>query len=821
VPPAIHDLRQGVAAEATSYLNGALLMAAVAAVGTAGWLYAGEVSVLPAQPTPEYVLFLPGLPSLAISLALAAGAVAAARYLLFRASAPLWPLLLLAFPGVTLLLLATRARTYAPAWMFLFYDWRWWFVGVVGTLVVGEWLAIRQRAGHQSLVPRGVLGNRRRAEAIVVALLATLTVVTSPRDRFKSLTDGDEPKYLRFDENWYRGRGMNVALMEDIKELPPGATPDVLRNVPRLVHASVQVVQDLGQDLCHVVSGCPAPPRAAQGSNQFIVGKRGGLYQIHTPGAPLVFLPAYYLDRLLNTTNLYHPHFPTYLYATNILLIGLYLAWAAVLYRVLAEYSGDTTLSAIVVVVVMSSLPAVAFTYQYYPEVLAGLMVTLLFKYLVMSADARSSIAFVYGVMAGYMPWLHLRFGPIAVVAAGLYWVTRAGQRRAISTFFLGTAIPLTTLALYNYHVTGRVMPWVMWTLQTDSPGFHVTRMMYDLPRFWTDPGGGLLAHAPVYLLAAPGLVLMWRRRRNVLLTLGLIAVPVALLSAAHSFSGGWTTPGRLVAAVLPLLALPLCDALMRYGRSPWFLSFAVLLALLSVSNGLQYNLNFVPSHTDMHNPTVSGWATPLLFTPAARAGIPGIQVVWWLLTLALLLLPVVHRRQIIGGAATPAKRTLTMATALLCFATAGSTVGAWSGRTFERKNQGHDSRIDALDAHLSRRGGIVWSGSRGRTTAGAVLPVGSGVSLVTGPLTATAGVPFDLNLELRSASDELAWGVATVRFSDGQTTERVPVVAAATVRHTFAQPGTYRAIVEMEVGESRHLERSVSVEVAGEGRQR
>jgi hypothetical protein len=116
--------------------------------------------------------------------------------------------------------------------------------------------------------------------------------------------------------------------------------------------------------------------------------------------------------------------------------------------------------------------------------------------------------------------------------------------------------------------------------------------------------------------------------------------------------------------------------------------AFALLLALVSISNGLLYNVNFVRGQNDLHNPTVSGWATTLLFTPVTVAGVDAVKALWWLLTLAFLALPIVQRRRatvLLHGAR---RRTSAMAGALLCFVLAGSAVGAWSGRTFERKHQ-------------------------------------------------------------------------------------------------------------------------------------
>ena len=810
MPPATPHSRQGSAANGATTSRAAITAALTVLGGAVLWLYLGQIAISPGQPTPEYVFFLPGLRAALLSILLSGCLIAIAARIVPQVSV-LTPLFLLAFPVVTVLLTATGARNYVPAWLFLFFDWRWGFLLIIAVLVTRAWLSGLAQQRRQTSPPPPV--RRSRSGGIgVVALLAALTLIASPKDRFEGHTDGDEPKYLRFDENWYRGRGLNVADLQDIKELPPGSTPALLKNIPRLFSAVAMLARDFGTEACHAVGRCDAPPRATEAANLFVVGKRGGTYQIHNPGGSLMLLPAYSLDRLLNSTNDYHPHFPTHLYATNIALIVFYLTWSLVLYRWLVRHSGDTVASALVTIVVMTSLPTVAFSYQYYPEVAAGLLVALVTSYLVSSSDARLPAAFAYGFVAGYVPWLHSRFGSVPIAAVAVYAFSRRRQPRATAAFAVGAFVPLAALALYNYHIVGSILPWVMWNLQADSPGFNVTRMTNDLPRFWSDRGAGLLAHAPIYLLALPGLVPLWQKRRDTFITLAAIALPVAAMSAAHSFSAGWTTAGRYIAALAPLLALPMVEAFGRYRRSAWFVAFALLMGLISISNGLLYNANFVRGHNDLHNPTISGWATTLLFTPAVIAGIDAVQLLWWLLTLSLAALPVVFARR---ECRWQPSLTAAMAVALSAFVLTGSAVGAWSGRTFERKHQSGDPRIEALRAHLARSEGIVWSGWRGLTTAAAVFPSATDPTVTIAPAEAVAGRPFDLNLDVAAPGGALAWGIASVRWGDDNRTERVPVVGRATVRHAFKAPGTYPVFVDVEVGGSTYVRRSVNVSVA------
>lgn len=793
------------------------LTAAAVLAGISTWLYLASIATLPAPDgsAPEYVFFLPAFRTLLIAIAIAGVALGIAVWWL--PDVRFFPTLtLLALPLCTVALLATPARAYAPPWVFLFFDLRWWLLGGIAATVASGF----SRTSLSATSTPVVSGFGRTVPIVLLVTLALASLLSSPRNRFEGHTDGDEPKYLRFAENWYRGRGMDITNLGDIKDVPAGKTPALLANVRRFVEAAAGVASDLAREAGHVAGWSAAPPRATEGSNQFVTGKRGGLYQIHYPGVSLLLLPAYSLDRLFNSTNRFHPQFPTYLYATNIALTVFYLLWGLVLFGALTRLTNARTTSAVVAAVVLTSLPAVAFTYQYYPEAAAGLIVTAVTAYIALSEDRRPSIAFGCGLAAGYLPWLHLRFGFAPLAASAIYAFTRRGAGRSVACFAAGAAIPLATLALYNYHIAGSVMPWVLWDLQPDSPGFNLTRMTNDLPRIWTDRSSGILEHAPIYLMALPGLFPLWRRRPIVLVTIVLMILPVAIMSAAHSFTGGWTTPGRLMAAVVPLLALPMGEGLTTFRRGPWFVAFFAVLGVVSSATGLLYNGHFVRTHSELRLSSVSGWATPLLFTPGRFGGFDVVQLFWWALTVVLISAPFIWqrtRRDIAPSresAGALGSMTFALGSALVIAALVASALGASSRRFADRRYLQVDRQRDALLAHLGRTDGIVWSGSRGLTHASQVFPLSDTPVFAAGPERADAGVPVDIELSLRGANGGFAWGVATVRFGDDNTTAHVPLIESASVRHTFESPGAHRVLISVEAGESVHLERSLMLQV-------
>ena len=68
----------------------------------------------------------------------------------------------------------------------------------------------------------------------------------------------------------------------------------------------------------------------------------------------------------------------------------------------------------------------------------------------------------------------------------------------------------------------------------------------------------GLLAYAPIYILMAPGLIVMWRRGgrlgRNLAFVVAGYLVPVVLsVTNVHGWSGGWSPAARFLVPVAAL----------------------------------------------------------------------------------------------------------------------------------------------------------------------------------------------------------------------------------------------------------------------------
>ena len=104
--------------------------------------------------------------------------------------------------------------------LYLFVDMRWLFflaVTVIQIAAVDALLGGRLRMRLEVQAPNSTRAGYRH----LIVLLTAFSWASSPRLRFQSIVVGDEPKYLRFLENWHRGGGF------DISDSPaPGVTDD-------------------------------------------------------------------------------------------------------------------------------------------------------------------------------------------------------------------------------------------------------------------------------------------------------------------------------------------------------------------------------------------------------------------------------------------------------------------------------------------------------------------------------------------------------------------------------------------------------------------
>lgn len=803
-------------------------------LGLNAWLISGALVPLHWQRDGDYLLLAPRLPVLAAEIAVALLLLSILWWLLARRSsdavadssarratpaAVLTPLLLLAFPIVAVGLLATPLRHLARPWLFLGIDLQWLLVTVAlllaarelsgGTVRAPEWLQ-RVRTSRRSWL-----------ELWLAALLIATSLLFSPGLRFQAMLFGDEPKYVRYLENWYRGRGFDIENIAPLSELPPDEPSHLWRNVALVGPALAQVASDLGQDLRHVLDPeVPASPRSPRGKDTFIPGKRGGVYQIHGPGMSLMLLPGYLIDRaLLLRPGEYSDEFPLFIYGTQASVLLLYALWGVLVFRFLSWWTGRVALSWTLAAVAMVSQPVASYAYQYYPEVLAGCVIAVLARSLLTAEGRAADVRLWHGLLVGYLPWIHVRFGLVVLVAAAAVLLARRDLKRLVP-FAVGLLVPLVALAVYDYHVTGR--PWPLFLLD-DVELFYPSHVVRGLLGFAFDRYWGLVGLAPIYLLALAGVWPAARRQPAALALLVALVLGLAVPAAGHGWKGGAATPMRLVVSLVPLGMALVAESWMAAGDSRWARAVFTVLTVLSIENGLTLNSHHARPVPDLADQSVSAWKPALLLPDFDRVDWPTDPLLWiWLALSVALVVWSIYALRRAKSSATPAashvRWTAACAVSILLVGTIGSITAAATGVAWlDRYAMPEDqARRQAATYILSKPRAFSWSAFQGRVPAASLIPNPRDYDLEidVAPRTVEVGQEVSISVAAIGRREQSVWGRVAVEFDDGTPLHGLPFFRRVSLQHTFDRPGRYHVTAVLAPMGRPAVEREFTVTV-------
>jgi hypothetical protein len=259
--------------------------------------------------------------------------------------------------------------------------------------------------------------------------------------------------------------------------------------------------------------------------------------------------------------------------------------------------------------------------------------------------------------------WFGVKYAVLAVpVAAVFLWrgdnlgravIVGAGAASAavfagfhISVF--GEITPYSVNSVYEGSGTGQVL---------DS---HFTLSVDRLYRIWgvfIDRRFGLARWAPVLLLAIPGMFLLARRGLDGALIVSLVGLQLLVATFVAITMMGWWFPGRTMATVLPLFAIPMALLLAQGGRAVRILfgalaAYSLLVTLLLARAG----------HLEQVTVAVDPWEMPTLPFEALAPLFPqytswgpetqALNAAW--LAMGLLLLVGYAGWRLWGGRSTP-----------------------------------------------------------------------------------------------------------------------------------------------------------------------
>ena len=285
-------------------------------------------------------------------------------------------------------------------------------------------------------------------------------------------------------------------------------------------------------------------------------------YPVHAIGLPLLATPVYAAAGRLGVVIL----------LTLCTVAGLRILWSVLR---LAGFGGRAT--ALATAGAGFTLPVLAMTGQVFPEVPAFLLVAVALHAMLAPVPSRwDRLGFLLSV--GLLPWLHPKY----VLLSGTLLLCLVVLRpwRATRATFLGaaTVVAISVLghALLSYRWYGAPLPGApILVTQGLSPVDWVPSIIHHffvapwvgLFGVLLDQQHGLFLASPVYLLAIPGLVMLWRRSRTLAIACGLVFASIYLPAGSFGiWYGGYCSPARLLTPTVPVLALALAAVLDSVG---------------------------------------------------------------------------------------------------------------------------------------------------------------------------------------------------------------------------------------------------------------
>jgi hypothetical protein len=150
------------------------------------------------------------------------------------------------------------------------------------------------------------------------------------------------------------------------------------------------------------------------------------------------------------------------------------------------------------------------------------------------------------------VPWLHSKFLPLGALGLVLTLLRpMAWRTRAAATFVFAV---LVGGLLFYFRLTYGVASL---SAAFGPPDIDLARLPWGAAALLFDRQFGLLAFSPVWLLAAPGALWLWRHRTgDALRAILLAAVPLVVGGAFTTWWGGSSPPARFLLPALPAIAL-------------------------------------------------------------------------------------------------------------------------------------------------------------------------------------------------------------------------------------------------------------------------
>lgn len=263
-------------------------------------------------------------------------------------------------------------------------------------------------------------------------------------------------------------------------------------------------------------------------------GRGGEIYSLHALGLSLIVLPAYAVAS----------------YAGASFFMALLAVWLARELRALLRSAIGEEAEGVAWVIALSP-PLVHYAGLIFTEVPAALVVALGLRHGRGPSATRTALA--TGAALALLPWLNVRYAILAVALLAFVLSARPAARIALA-WILPSIASAVALVMYHWTFYGFLDPRRVYGRR---PELSLGGLPTGLPGLVLDQEFGLLVYAPVFGLAVPGVVVLWRRsRRLALVAAAIVLAVISVAGAWPMWRGGFNPPARFLVPVVPALAL-------------------------------------------------------------------------------------------------------------------------------------------------------------------------------------------------------------------------------------------------------------------------
>ena len=318
---------------------------------------------------------------------------------------------------------------------------------------------------------------------------------------------------------------------------------------------------------------------------------------------------------------------------------------AATLWLAVRRFGAPVGVAAPLVGAFFGAPPLTAYATQVYPEMPAGLCVVLGIAAVSGPLGRRGRAAALGTVIA--LPWLSVKYVPVAaVLAVALAMRTWSRSRRRLAADLLLLAAAGAVYLAFHQRVYGG------WTVYASGDHFVDGEFLVvgldpdyagrsrRLAGLIVDRGFGLAAWTPAYLLAAPALAVLARRRPpGWAVALGAAAAAYAVATWLALTMHGWWWPGRQLVVVLPAVVAAACLLAHRFPLLRWLAlagcaagSFSWLWLVAESSTGRR---SLVTDFEPTANPLYAAWSMLLPDHRRVDGAATALTAVWSLLLIA------------------------------------------------------------------------------------------------------------------------------------------------------------------------------------------